>query len=175
MELDPAVRQFVLHWGEMGSRWGINRTMAQIHALLYSSPEPIAAEEIAQVLGVARSNVSTCLRELQNWGIIRITHVLGDRRDYFECRMDVWDMFRIVLAQRKKREIDPTLETLRECVVMAEQGDTDPLTEKRLREMLEFFETVTDWYEQIQSMPTGAVMKFVKYAPKVKRLLGVGA
>ncbi|NJL32196.1 MAG: MarR family transcriptional regulator [Phycisphaerales bacterium] len=175
MELDPAVRQFVLHWGEMGSRWGINRTMAQIHALLYSSPEPIAAEEIAQVLGVARSNVSTCLRELQNWGIIRITHVLGDRRDYFECRMDVWDMFRIVLAQRKKREIDPTLETLRECVAMAAQGDTDPLTEKRLREMLEFFETVTDWYEQIQSMPTGAVMKFVKYAPKVKRLLGVGA
>ncbi len=175
MQLDPVVRKFVLHWGEMGSRWGINRTMAQIHALLYSSTRPLTAEEISQVLGVARSNVSTCLRELQNWDIVRVTHELGDRRDYFECQMDVWDMFRTVLAQRKKREIDPTLATLRECVTQARDQGTDPLTQKRLRDMLDFFETVTDWYEQIQSMPTGAVVKFVKYAPKVKRLLGVGA
>src|SRR5205809_5478297 len=118
--LGPVQQKFVLHWGEMGTRWGINRTVAQIHALLYLSPKPLNAEEIADTLGVARSNVSTSLKELQGWGIVKLTHVLGDKRDHFESIKDVWEMFRVVLDERKKREIDPTLKMLREC--MAEAG-----------------------------------------------------
>src|SRR4051794_19919838 len=105
--LSPVAEKFILHWGEMGTRWGINRTVAQIHALLFLSPRPMHAEEIAATLGVARSNVSTSLRELQNWGIVRVVHVLGDRRDHFESMKDVWEMFRVILDERKKRETDP--------------------------------------------------------------------
>src|SRR6202453_4711475 len=114
--LSPVAQKFILHWGEMGTRWGINRTVAQIHALLYISPKPLQAEEISEALGVARSNVSTSLRELQGWGIVKIVHVLGDRRDHFESMKDVWEMFRVILDQRKKRETDPTLALLRECI-----------------------------------------------------------
>src|SRR5262249_53249490 len=114
--LSPALQKFVLHWGEMGSRWGVNRTVAQIHALLFVSAQPLHAEAIAQILAVARSNVSTGLRELQAWGIVRVVHVLGDRRDYFEAVKDVWDMFQLILEGRKRREVDPTLAVLRECV-----------------------------------------------------------
>src|SRR6185436_17343885 len=110
--LPPVQEKFILHWGEMGLRWGINRTVAQIHALLYLSPKPLTAEEICDTLGVARSNDSNSLRELQNWGIIKVVHVMGDRRDHFESMKDVWEMFRLVLEQRKKREIDLTLELL---------------------------------------------------------------
>src|SRR6185436_9462614 len=109
-------QKFILHWGEMGLRWGINRTVAQIHALLYLSPRPLPAEEICEVLGVARSNVSNSLRELQNWGIVKVVHAMGDRRDHFEAMKDVWQMFRVVLEERKKREVDPTLEMLRVSV-----------------------------------------------------------
>src|SRR6267378_8066651 len=114
--LSPVAQRFILHWGEMGTRWGINRTVAQIHALLFLSPRPLNAEEIASTLGVARSNVSTSLRELQGWGIVRVTHLLGDRRDHFESLKDVWEMFRIIVDERKRREVDPTLELLRSCV-----------------------------------------------------------
>src|SRR5260370_5501186 len=107
--LTPVQEKFILHWGEMGTRWGINRTVAQIHALLSLSTEPLHAEEIARLLSVARSNVSSSLRELQGWGIVRIAHVLGDRRDHFESLKDVWRMFRIVSQERKRREIEPTL------------------------------------------------------------------
>src|ERR1700730_16411096 len=116
MPMSPVVERVVLHWGEMGTRWGVNRTVAQIHALLYLSDRPLAAEEIADALGVARSNVSTSLKELQGWKIIRVVHVLGDRRDHFEAIKDVWEIFRIVSEERKRREIDPTLNVLAECV-----------------------------------------------------------
>src|SRR5215208_5358351 len=121
MELTPIMQKFVLHWGEMGQRWGINRTVGQIHALLYLSPKPLNAEEIADTLGVARSNVSNSLRELQGWGIVRLAHVMGDRRDHFESMKDVWEMFRVILDERKKRETDPTLHMLRECVAEAKK------------------------------------------------------
>src|SRR5213079_2884054 len=116
MELTPVVEKFILHWGEMGQRWGINRSVAQIHALLYLSPRPLNAEEIAETLGVARSNVSTSLKDLQGWGIVRVAHVMGDRRDHFESIKDVWEIFQIVAQERKRREIDPTLRVLHECV-----------------------------------------------------------
>src|SRR5689334_25059566 len=113
--LKPIQEKFILHWGEMGTRWGINRTVAQIHALLFLSPKPLNAEEIAETLGVARSNVSNSLKELQGWGIVRVVHVMGDRRDHFESLKDVWEMFRTITDERKKRETDPTLGILREC------------------------------------------------------------
>src|ERR1043165_1528734 len=122
-KLSPVQQQFILHWGEMGTRWGINRTVAQIHALLYLSPEPLDAEEIAKTLGIARSNVSTSLRELQGWGIVKLVHVLGDKRDHFDSLKDVWEMFRIVADERKKREIDPTLNMLRTCIAQAQKDD----------------------------------------------------
>src|SRR5919202_6344782 len=125
--LSPVAERFILHWGEMGTRWGINRTVAQIHALLYLSQKPLHAEEIAETLGVARSNVSTSLRELQGWGIVRIAHVMGDRRDHFESMKDVWEMFRTILDERKKRETDPTLHLLRDLTSQAsKRGEADP-------------------------------------------------
>src|SRR5205823_649069 len=110
--LSPVQQKFILHWGEMGARWGINRTVAQIHALLFISPAPLTADDIVDALSVARSNVSTSLKELQGWGIVRVVHVMGDRRDHFESLKDVFEMFRIIVDERKKREIDPTLALL---------------------------------------------------------------
>src|SRR5437879_13410454 len=132
--LSPVQQKFVLHWGEMGTRWGINRTVAQIHALLYVSERPLNAEQIAETLGVARSNVSTSLKELQGWGIVKLVHVMGDKRDHFESMKDVWEMFRVVLDERKRREIDPTIRLLRECIEEAAKAKkTDKYTEERLK------------------------------------------
>src|SRR5258705_11671427 len=132
-KLSPVQQKFILHWEQMGPRWGINRTVAQIHALLFISPKPLYAEEIAATLGVARSNVSTSLRELQGWGIVKLVHVLGDKRDHFESMKEVWDMFRVVLDERKRREIDPTLKVLRDCIAESDRKETDRYTQARLR------------------------------------------
>ncbi len=173
--LSPVQQKFVLHWGEMGTRWGINRTVAQVHALLYLSPKPLHAEEIMETLDVARSNVSTSLKELQGWGIVRMVHVLGDKRDHFESLKDVWDMFRIVLDERKKREIDPTMHMLRECIADAvKEKGTDEYTIHQLRELAGFFETTTAWYEQIRSWPVGAVAKFAKARDRILKVLDFG-
>jgi DNA-binding transcriptional regulator GbsR (MarR family) len=174
-KLSSVQQKFILHWGEMGTRWGINRTVAQIHALLYVSPRPINAEEIADTLGVARSNVSNSLKELQGWSIVKRIHVLGDSRDHFESMKDVWEMFRVVLDERKKREIDPTMRMLRECIVEAEKDkETDEYTEQRLRDLHNFFETTTAWYLQVRQWPTQAMVRFVKLGDKVLKLLGLG-
>src|SRR5947207_956649 len=173
MELTRLIQKFILLRGEMGTRWGINRTVAQIHALLYLSPKPLTAEEIQDLLGVARSNVSNSLRELQGWGIVKIVHVMGDRRDHFESMKDVWEMFRTVLDERKKRECDPTLAFLRECVAESKKsGAADAHTRERLADMLNFFELMTNWYEQTRKMSTAAVLRFVKLGDKVARMLG---
>jgi DNA-binding transcriptional regulator GbsR (MarR family) len=173
--LNPIQQKFILHWGEMGTRWGINRTVAQIHALLYISPKPLNAEEIAETLAVARSNVSNSLRELQGWGIVKLVHVMGDKRDHFESMKDVWEMFRMVLDERKRREIDPTLAMLRECISEAELQKTDKHTTDRLRNLVEFFETTTAWYAQVRSWPTAALAKFVKVSDKIRKLIGLEA
>src|ERR1700712_3741781 len=173
--LSPVSTKFILHWGEMATRWGINRTVAQIHALLFVSPKPLNAEEIAEALSVARSNVSTSIRELQGWGIIRVVHLLGDRRDHFESIQDVWELFRVVLDERKKREIDPTLSLLRDCVIEAGRGGpAERHTGQRLSELLQFFEVTSAFYDQIRRMPTSAMMKFVKMGDRLRKLLGVG-
>jgi DNA-binding transcriptional regulator GbsR (MarR family) len=167
-------QKFILHWGEMGTRWGINRTVAQIHALLFISPKPLHAEEIAEALSVARSNVSTSLKELQGWGIVKLVHVLGDKRDHFESMKDVWEMFRLVLDERKRREIDPTLAMLRECLTEAGQ-EKDAYTRDRLRDLRDFFETTTGWYEQVRRWPSSALAKFAKLGDKALKLLGISA
>ena len=172
--LSPVEQKFILHWGEMGTKWGINRTVAQVHALLYTSPKPLNAEEISDLLAVARSNVSNSLKELQAWRIVKLVHVLGDKRDHFEALPDVWETFRRVLDERKKREVDPTLAILRECIERAEADSaTGKYTEQRLRELAGFFETTTDWYEQVRRWPTSALTKFVKLGDKIQKLLGL--
>lgn len=174
--LDPTTQKFILHWGEMGSRWGINRTVAQIHALLYISPEPLTAEEVSDTLGVARSTVSTGLRELQSWGIIKVVHTLGDRRDYFEVMGDVWEMFRVVLDERKHRELDPALDVLRQTVAELEQGsENDLATQEKMSEMLDVFETVSILYEQANKLSTPTLVKIAKSSDIVSRILNVAS
>jgi DNA-binding transcriptional regulator GbsR (MarR family) len=171
--LSPVAQKFILHWGEMGTRWGINRTVAQVHALLFLSPQPLHAGEIATTLSVARSNVSTSLRDLQGWGIVRVVHVLGDRRDHFESLSDVWDIFRTVSQERKRREIDPTLRILRECVDELPSGNhEDAFTRERLTGMLEFLVAMTSLFEEVLRMPPGAMKGLVKLRGKMKRILG---
>jgi len=170
-KLSPAVEKYVLHWGEMGTRWGTNRTVAQIQALLYLSPQPLRADEIVELLSVARSSVSTSIRELQSYGLVRMTHVLGDRRDYFESLHDVWELFRVIFEQRKQRELNPTLSMLRICAAEVEQeSGTDPITKERIRDMLRFVETTSDWYEQIREIPTKTLTKLMKLGQGITNL-----
>jgi DNA-binding transcriptional regulator GbsR (MarR family) len=170
-DLPPVAQKFILHWGEMGTRWGINRTVAQVHALLFLSEKPLPAEEIATTLGVARSNISTSLRELQNWGIVRIVHVVGDRRDHFESMKDVFAMFRVIARERKKREIEPTLRVLRDCI--EETGKSKSYTRERLAELLNFFEIATTAYDRMEKLPTPAVLKLAKLGDRAFKLLGI--
>jgi DNA-binding transcriptional regulator GbsR (MarR family) len=172
-ELSPVARKFILHWGEMGTRWGINRTVAQIHALLFISKRPLPADEIAAALSIARSNVSNSLRELQNWGIIRVVHLMGDRRDHFESMKDVFEMFRIISRERKKREIDPTIALLRECIAENRKTGADPDTRERLGDLLGFFELADSAYAQMETLPTSALVKLAKLGDKGLRLLGI--
>ncbi len=172
MNLSPAVEKYVLHWGEMGTRWGTNRTVAQIQALLYLSPRPLRADEIVDFLSVARSNVSTSVRELQSYGIVKMTHMLGDRRDYFESLSDVWELFRVIIEQRKQRELNPTLSMLRICAVeVAAETDTDDVTKQRIGNMLKFVETTNNWYEQIQEIPTPTLQKVMKLGARITGFL----
>jgi len=173
-DLPASVTKFVVQWGEMGSRWGINRTVAQIHALLFVSEAPLTAEEIAQTLSVARSNVSNSLRELQAWGLIKIVHVLGDRRDHFQALGDSWETVRIILDERKRRELDPAIGRLRECV---EELEAEPAArrnghaEKRLHELLKLLDTMNGWYQQVHRLPQSTVMKLVKLGAKIGGVL----
>jgi DNA-binding transcriptional regulator GbsR (MarR family) len=163
--------RFVLHWGEMGTRWGVSRTVAQIHALLFYLGRPMNAEEISAVLQVARSNVSTSLRELQNWTLIKVTHLAGDRRDHFETAQDPWELLRILVKERKKREFDPTVAFLRGCVESKEFAKEDPQTQKRLRETLALMEAGSTWAEQMLGMENSLLKRMVKLGAKVQSLL----
>jgi len=173
MLLTPSMERFILHWGEMGTRWGVNRSVAQVHALLYLSPTPLNAEEIAETLVLARSNVSTSLKELQSFGLIKVTHVVvGDRRDYFEAVKDVQEMFNLVVEGRRKREVDPTLSLLRDlCIEADNDTETDPEVKKRIADMLDFLEIMTRWYDQLRKLPNKTLMQLVKLGDAVVKLL----
>jgi DNA-binding transcriptional regulator GbsR (MarR family) len=163
--------RFVLHWGEMGTRWGVSRTVAQIHALLFYLGRPMHAEEISLVLQVARSNASTSLRELQNWGLVKVTHLAGDRRDHFETAQDPWELLRTLVKERRKREFDPTVAFLRGCVESREFAREDPGKQKRLRETLAMMEAGASWAEQMVGMENSLLKKMVKLGAKVQSLL----
>lgn len=173
MKLTPAMQKYVLHWGEMGGRWGVNRSVAQIHALLYLSDEPLPAETIAETLGIARSNVSNSLKELQSWDLVHVTHVLGDRRDYFEAKTDIWEMLTIIMDGRKKREIDPTLAVLKTCVEDAHKDKGTPKdAEARMTEMLDFLTELSGWYEQVKGIPGPTLKKLMRMGVKVAKIVG---
>ena len=163
--------RFVLHWGEMAARWGVNRTVAQIHALLYLASRPLNAEDIAAALRVARSNVSTSLRELQNWDLVRVVHLMGDRRDHYETLQDPWELLRVIARERKEREFDPTLAFLQGCVGGAAFAGEDADVQKRLREMLALMQGLSALADQVLAMENPALKKLVKLGAKVQALL----
>ncbi len=173
MKLTPMMEHYILHWGEMGTRWGVNRSVSQIHALLYLSEKPLPADEIAETLGIARSNVSTSLKELQSWNLVKMSHVLGDRRDHFAAQSDSWDILMTVVEGRKHREIDPTVSMLRDCAVEAEQDkETPEAVKERIRDMLEFMETMSGWYEQMRKVPKPTLIKLMKLGARVAKFVG---
>lgn len=171
MKLTPIAERFILHWGEMGSRWGVNRTVAQIHALLYLLGRPVPAEEIAETLGVARSNVSNSLKELQAWRLARVVHVMEDRRDHFETSTDIWELFKLIVEGRRQREIDPTLTMLRDSLASPEIENESRATEQRVRETLEFLEILTTWSDEMLRMKPETLMKTLGMGAKISKTM----
>ncbi len=172
-QLEEVKERFILHWGEMGSLWGINRTMAQIHALLLISPEPLAANDIMEELKISRGNVSMALRELISWGIVSRVHVKGERREYYTTEKDVWNMFRIIARERKKREVDPTIDVLRDSVAdLKEMPDSEGRYERdQLKNLLEFFETGVDVYRDLESESPTSILKLLGKTLKLRKLI----
>lgn len=168
----PAVERFILHWGDLGGQWGVNRSVAQIHALLYLSDKPLAADEIAESLGIARSNVSNSLKELAGWHLIRRVPVLGDRRDQYVAETDLWEMVTRIAAGRKAREIDPAIIALRACVAEAE---ADPavgaVARRRLKAMLDFTQTMDGWYAQMLHVPHATLAKLIRLGSRIVKFL----
>ena len=176
MKLDPVKQEFVLHFGEMGSRWGISRTVGQIYALLFLSEEPLNADQIVDALGFSRSNVSMGLKELQAWNLVRLQHQLGDRREYFTTPDDLWEIVRTLIEERKKREIDPTLTKLRALLIAAEEADVDVDRDpalRRVRELTELFELLTGWYADISEIPTERLVRLLALGSAVQKVLGL--
>jgi DNA-binding transcriptional regulator GbsR (MarR family) len=172
MTLSNSMKEFILHWGEMGTRWGVNRTVAQVHALLYLSPEPLTAEEIADALSVARSNVSTSLKELQNWNLVQIDSRMGDRRDYFRTTADVWTLFLTVVEQRVEREIIPTLAMLQRLEREARaERPAQPIVAARITAMQVFLEELHGWYTQIKKLPPASLHSLISIGSGITRFL----
>lgn len=171
--ISPVQERFITHWGEMGTRWGINRTVAQVHALLYTSDRPLNAEEICDTLGIARSNASNTLKELQGWGIVKIVHLKGDRRDHFESIRDVWELFRIIANERRKREVDPTLEVLRDCLAEPATDDESPLLRERLKQLQGFMESISAMHDATNRIPTSALARFTGSVETLVNLTGL--
>ena len=174
MQLSNVQQQFVLHWGEMGTIWGVNRTVAQIHALLFLSERPLHAEEIAEALSVARSNVSTSLRELINFNLVRTVHLLGDRRDHFETSKDVWELFRTVVRERKAREFDPTVGMLKELVADPAFASEPADARTRVKETLALMGALSAWGDEMLRLEPATLMKVMKLGGRIQKLLRDG-
>jgi len=172
MDLSPTLSRFVLHWGEMGTRWGVNRTVAQIHALLFISGRPMHAEEIADTLDVARSNVSNSIRELQGWELVKLVHLPGDRRDHFATSTHVWELLRTIVRERQKREIGPTISVLRELLGDPAMSKEPAEAKLRMRETLELLETLTAWSDEMLKLDTETLTKVMKLGARIKKLIG---
>lgn len=173
MEISSTMQRFVLHWGEMGGRWGVSRSVAQIHALLYLTGGPLPADRIADLLAIARSAVSVGLRELQGYGIVRLVHMRGDRRDHFQAVGDPWDLFVHIVEERRKREIEPTLAALRECIAEAETDQATPEeVQTRIRNLLAFVEELDRWYGEMKQLPATTLRALLKMGPAIARIVG---
>jgi DNA-binding transcriptional regulator GbsR (MarR family) len=174
-KLPGAVERFILHWGDMGSQWGVNRSVSQIHALLYLSERPLTAEEIAASVGLARSNVSNSIRELMAWNLIRRVPVKGDRRDHFEAETDLWEIAMRIAAVRKERELDPAVDALKACVAEAGRDPKlHPVAAKRLKDMLGFVETMDRWYAQMLTVPKPRLAALIRLGTRIVSLLPLG-
>ncbi|MFZ6657881.1 GbsR/MarR family transcriptional regulator [Undibacterium sp. TJN19] len=171
--LSPLTQRFILHFGEMGSRWGINRTVGQIYALLYVQSRALNADDIAEALGFSRSNVSMGLKELQAWRLVKLLHKPGDRREYFEPPKDIWDIFKALLEERRRREIEPTLSMLRDALVENPASDADKLAQERMREMYQLIELSTSWFEDVQRLSPETLASLMKMGSKVKSILDI--
>lgn len=171
IQLSEQGNQFILHWGEMGSRWGINRTISQIHAFLYYIGKPVNAEQIAETLQVARSNVSNSLKELQNWNLINVTHMMGDRRDYFETSLDVWALFHIVITERKTREFDPTVRFLESFLQDNQFNNDEQAAKERIENMLELMQSLSSWGDEMLKLKPETLTKIMKYGAKIQMLI----
>ncbi len=171
MNLPPLKQKFVLHFGEMGSRWGINRTVGQIYAMLYVASRPLNADELGEALAFSRSNVSMGLKELQSWGLVRLIHQPNDRREYFQAPEDVWTIFRTLAAERRKREIDPTLSMLRDALMEQPAVAEDIHAQERMRQMHAFIELMTDWLDDVQKMDSETLASLMKMGSQVQKLL----
>ena len=173
MHLTDTMHRYIVHWGEMGSRWGMNRSVAQIHALLYLAEKPLNADEIGETLGIARSNVSTGLKELLSWELVQITHLLGDRRDFFAAQHDTWEVIRVIMEGRKRRELDPTLAALRECAALLKSDrETPAAVRERIVTQLEFLETVTRWFDAMKRMPRKTLLKMMRMGERIAKVIG---
>lgn len=171
MNLPPLIQSFVLHFGEMGSRWGINRTVGQIYALLYVSDRPLCADDIVEALGVSRSNVSMGLKELQGWRLVRLGHIPGDRRDYFSTPDDVWTIFKTLAEERQRREIDPTLSMLRDALLETPSDPSERHAQARMRAMHDLIEQVTDWFGDVRKLSPATLQRLMNLGAKVQKLL----
>ena len=173
MKITPVIEKYIHHWGQMGLRWGTNRTVAQIQALLYLSPKPLNTEEISDLLSIAQSHVSTSLRELQNYGVVKMTHIVGDRNDYFESIHDVWELFRVIIEQRKQKELSPTLNMLNECSIEIEkENEAHQVTRERIHNMLSFVNSINNWYEKIKSISNATLQKIMQLGNAITKLVG---
>jgi len=169
--MTPLVQTFVSHFGEMGSRWGINRTVGQIYALLFVSEAQLNADDIGEKLGISRSNVSIGLKELQSWGLVRLTRIPGDRREYFGSLGDVWEIFRVVAAERRRREVAPTLSVLRESLLANARNPEDKFAQERMREMHELVDLANNWFDDLQRLSPESMAQLMKMGSKVQKLL----
>lgn len=171
MNLSPLIQDFVLHFGEMGSKWGINRTVGQIYALIFVSNAPLNADDLTDKLAISRSNVSMGLKELQAWRLVRLHHVQGDRREYFTAPDDIWEIFRTVAQERRRREIDPTLTMLRTALVQEVVTSEDLHAQDRIRQMHELFEVSTKWFDEVQSLDPTTLITLMQLGAQVSKLV----
>ncbi|MDR0996289.1 MAG: MarR family transcriptional regulator [Zoogloeaceae bacterium] len=171
MKLTPITERFILHWGEMGARWGVNRSVAQIHALLYISGQTLPADEIAETLSIARSNVSSSLKELLSWKLVKVSHILGDRRDHYETSQDIWELFKLIVAGRQQREVEPTLAVLGDLLADPDLPDEQPGVRQRILETREFIALLTTWVDEMLLQDPETLAKVLKMGAKIRNLL----
>lgn len=171
MTMSPIVQDFVLHFGEMGSRWGINRSVGQIYALLYASREPLCADDMVSELKISRSNVAAGLKELQSWGLVLLRHRPGDRRDYYTTPEDVWSILRTLAEERKKREVDPTLALLADVTTRTPRDEDEEYAQKRMGEMHDLIERLSSWYDDVKGLETERLLMLLGMGARVTRLL----